>query len=75
MSGGEIQYCPRCFSYKHPLRDAVAGWLAWHFVCSWWLSSPLWWRFGILPPFLATAGDWIYDTRGCGCRLPLVVSR
>lgn len=60
------QYCPGCYSWKHPLRRAVLGFLAWHLIARWW---PVAWG---VPPFLATAGDWIYDTRGCGCGLPLV---
>jgi hypothetical protein len=59
------EFCPNCYSYKHPLWRAVRGFLAWHLVCRWW---PLAWS---LPPFLAAAGDWIYDTRGCGCGVPL----
>lgn len=61
------EYCPNCFSYKHPFWRAARGWLAWNLVCRWW---PVAWG---LPPFLATAGYWIYDTRGCGCKVPLVV--
>jgi hypothetical protein len=63
-----VRYCPNCFAYKHPLWRAVRGWLAWNLVCRWW--PPL-----SIPPFLAIAGDWIYDTRGCGCGVPLATGQ
>jgi hypothetical protein len=65
MRGGCTEYCPNCYSWKHPLWRAVKGFVAYH-AFRWW---PLSWRR--LPPFLATAGDWIYDTRACGCGVPL----
>jgi hypothetical protein len=66
------QYCPNCYNYRHSFKRAAIGFLAWHLVSRWWLSTRLWWKHGIIPPFLATAGDWIYDTRGCGCRVALI---
>lgn len=68
MSGGHL-YCPGCYNYRHSLRRAVVGFFAWHL----WRILPK--RLAFTKPclaILAYGGDWIYDTRLCGCRLPLV---
>lgn len=50
--------CATCGNPRHFLPFYVRGWLAWH-LFRWW---PLRWG---LPPFLATAGDYLFDHRGC----------
>lgn len=61
-------YCSNCGCQLHSPLRYWRGLLAWHLVCSWWLDTRLWWQLGIIPPFLATAGDCIYDARECACR-------
>ena len=72
MRGGSVEYCPNCFNVKHSLGSVVVGLFAWLF----WRALPdrlAFSRFGYT--ILPYAGDWIWDTRGCGCRVPLVRDR
>lgn len=62
------EFCPRCYSHKGKLHRAIIGFFAWHL----WRMLPMRLAFGkpgyaILP----YAGEWIYDTRACGCGVPL----
>ena len=52
--------CATCGHPRHFWPFYVRGWLAWQFCRAWMAIS-----MRRLPPFLATAGDYIFDHRGC----------
>ena len=53
--------CGVCGNPRHFLFRFIVGWMAWHLVCDPWMRL----TSRRLPPFLATAGDWLFDQRGC----------